>query len=180
MPIEAWLRGPVPGIDPWLQPAAHALLQVREELPGAVEGLTAPQLEARPGQAASLAFHLRHLAGATDRLLTYARGEQLGEEQRRRAAAEAEGGEADPQALVRAVQAAVDEVLAHMRHASRDELLAERKVGRAGLPSTVHGLLFHIAEHAARHLGQVVTTAKVVRGQGSSTSKELPPPARAT
>jgi uncharacterized damage-inducible protein DinB len=164
MPIEAWLRGPVPGIDSWLQPAAHALLQVREELPGAVAGLTREQLEARPGQAASVGFHLRHLAGATDRLLTYARGEQLDEAQRSRAAAEAAAGTAGPEALVAAAQAAVDEVLEHMRRTSRDELLAERKVGRAGLPSTVHGLLFHIAEHAARHLGQVVTTAKVLRG----------------
>jgi uncharacterized damage-inducible protein DinB len=37
-------------------------------------------------------------------------------------------------------------------------------VGRARLPTNVLGLLFHTAEHAARHAGQVVTTMKLVRG----------------
>ena len=40
----------------------------------------------------------------------------------------------------------------------------ERLVGRAALPSTVRGLLFHGAEHTQRHVGQVITTAKIVRG----------------
>jgi hypothetical protein len=39
-------------------------------------------------------------------------------------------------------------------------------VGRARLPSTVFGLLFHVAEHTQRHAGQAITTAKIVRGLG--------------
>lgn len=38
-----------------------------------------------------------------------------------------------------------------------------RGVGRAGLPTTVVGLLIHAAEHTQRHVGQAVTTAKVLR-----------------
>jgi hypothetical protein len=41
-----------------------------------------------------------------------------------------------------------------------------RQVGRAQLPSTVLGLLFHAAEHAQRHVGQLVTTSKVIRRLG--------------
>jgi hypothetical protein len=35
---EVWLRGPLPGIDPVLMPAAHALVQAREAEPGAGAG----------------------------------------------------------------------------------------------------------------------------------------------
>jgi uncharacterized damage-inducible protein DinB len=32
------------------------------------------------------------------------------------------------------------------------------------VPSNVRGLLFHAAEHATRHVGQIITTIKIVRG----------------
>ena len=51
-----------------LQPAAHAFLQSREDLSQAVAGLSTSQLWMRPGGAASIGFHLRHIAGAIDRL----------------------------------------------------------------------------------------------------------------
>jgi uncharacterized damage-inducible protein DinB len=46
-------------------------------------------------------------------------------------------------------------------------LLDFRGVGRAQLPSNVLGLLFHAAEHASRHTGQVVTTAKMLKASTS-------------
>jgi hypothetical protein len=52
-----------------------------------------------------------------------------------------------------------------LQSTSRDDLLIERRVGRAGLPSNVIGLLFHAAEHSTRHAGQAITTARVLRGQ---------------
>src|SRR3954468_11085681 len=64
---EVWLRGPLPEYLDELQPVAHSLLQVREELEG-VLSLTSAQLWARPGGVASIGFHLRHLAGSLDRL----------------------------------------------------------------------------------------------------------------
>jgi len=42
------------------------------------------------------------------------------------------------------------------------QLLEPRTVGKKALPSTVAGLLVHIAEHTQRHVGQAVTTSKVV------------------
>src|SRR5690242_8481428 len=80
-PPEVWLRGPLPAIDPWLQPAAHALLQVREDVEAAIAPLSDDQLWQRPGGAAAIGFHLLHLAGSIDRLLTYSRGVPLSPEQ---------------------------------------------------------------------------------------------------
>jgi uncharacterized damage-inducible protein DinB len=36
-----------------------------------------------------------------------------------------------------------------------------RTVGRKRLPTTVIGLLTHIAEHTQRHVGQAIVTAKL-------------------
>ena len=164
MANEAWLRGPVRGVDAYLMPAAHALVQCREELAAAVNGLNGEQLWSRPGGAASVGFHLRHVAGSIERLLTYARGEALSDAQRRAAGAEGTPGDyADPTALLAAVDGAIEAALAQIRATDRATLLEPRTVGRAALPSTVLGLLFHAAEHAQRHTGQAIATAKVVR-----------------
>jgi len=86
---ETWLSGPVDGVSPYVMPVAHALLQTARDLEGAAADLTTEELWARPGGAASIGFHLQHVAGALDRLLTCARGEELRAEQRR--ALESEG-----------------------------------------------------------------------------------------
>ncbi len=160
---EAWQRGPLPGVDPYLMPAAHALVQASEELE-VVSGLTPAQLLARPGGIASLDFHLRHLAAATERLLTYSRGNQLTPEQLAQAAAEKEAA-TSPEAgvLVAEARTALEHALAEIRATPRERLLEPREVGRQRLPSNVLGLLSHIAEHAARHVGQIVTTSRLVR-----------------
>jgi uncharacterized damage-inducible protein DinB len=166
---EPWLSGPVEGVDAYLQPAAHALLQSREDLPRALEGVAGRQLWARPGGAASLGFHLRHIAGALDRLLTYARGEKLTDAQVAYARAEqGPGDDDDARPLIASAQAAIDSALAQLRATRKDTLLDARGVGRAGLPSTVLGLLYHAAEHTQRHTGQVIATAKVVRAEAST------------
>jgi hypothetical protein len=94
---EAWLRGPLAGYAPHLMPAAHALVQAREDIERVTATMPPDELWQRPGGAAAA-------------------------------------------------------------------LLEERAVGRARLPATVLGLLFHGAEHTTRHVGQLVTTLKMVRG----------------
>jgi uncharacterized damage-inducible protein DinB len=165
--VEVWLRGPVRGVDPLLMPVAHTLIQVAEDAPRIAAGLSPEDLRRRPGGVASVAFHLRHIAGSIDRLRTYARGESLSEAQLAAARAEAED-ETRPSgpALVANVQKAIDGALEQIRSTSSKSLPEGRKVGRAGLPSTVGGLLFHCAEHALRHSGQALTTAAIVRGGG--------------
>ena len=161
---EAWLRGPIEGIPASLQPVAHALVQAREEVERAVAGLTAEQLRARPAGVASLAFHLLHVPGTVERLFTYASGEPLSDAQRAALRAEKEDVGREPAALLASLAAGIDAALDRLRQWPEASLAEARPVGRAGLPSTVRGLLFHAAEHAQRHAGQVIVTARLVRG----------------
>jgi uncharacterized damage-inducible protein DinB len=161
---EVWLRGPVDGIPALLQPVAHSLLQCREEVHAVIPTVTPDQLWERPSGAASVGFHLRHAAGSLDRLFTYARGEQLSAAQRAAMASEA-AVDLAPHAGARFLadfDAVVERALEQLRRTREDALLEARGVGRAQLPSTVIGLLFHAAEHLQRHAGQIVTTVKVV------------------
>jgi DinB superfamily len=161
---EVWQRGPVPGYEPLLMPVVHALIQVREDLERLAGQVPAEHLWLRPGGAASIGFHVRHTGGALDRLFTYARGETLSDAQK--AALREEGAPGDPPVaiatLVSAVGAIIDRALEQLAATSKESLLDERKLGRAGLPTTVLGLLFHAAEHSTRHVGQAITTARIV------------------
>lgn len=167
---EAWLRGPIAGVDPLLMPVAHALVQVHED----VERLAreVPQQDAwqRPGGAASIGFHLRHIGGALDRLFTYARGEVLSDAQRAALKLEEMPGETPPSLVAVAddVGRVIDHALEQLRATPPAELATPRRVGRAGLPSTVIGLLFHAAEHSTRHAGQAMTTARILAGTRGS------------
>lgn len=164
---EVWLRGPVEGITPALMPAAHALLQAAEDLERVAAGLTSSELRVTPGGAASISYHLRHIAGSIDRLTTYARGEKLNEAQRAALRNEKNVPEhpEEASALVDAVVQVIHKAIDQMRNTPAAALFEPRKVGAAGLPSTVIGLLFHTAEHAQRHTGQVITTARVIQAK---------------
>ena len=164
MSTEAWLEGPIEGVDAYLMPVAQSLVQAGRDVESLAD-LPVEALWARPGGAASVGFHLRHVAGVLDRLLTYARGEALSEGQKSAMRAEGEPGEppADAAALVALARAACERALAQVRATPREALLEPRGVGRKQLPSTVLGLLHHAAEHATRHTAQALTTARIVR-----------------
>jgi len=166
---EVWLRGPLADLAAMLQPVGHSLLQCRDEVRATVPGLSAAQVWMRPGDAASVGYHARHAMGSLDRLLTYARGAQLDVAQLGALANEsrADLDEGIARTLVAEFDAAVDRALAQLRATDESTLLQPREVGRGRLPSTVIGLLFHAAEHTQRHVGQLVTTAKIVRAGGS-------------
>jgi hypothetical protein len=162
---EVWLRGPVAGYPPMLMPVVHALLQVREDVHRLIGTVPDEHVWTRPGAAASIGFHVRHAGGALDRLFTYARGETLSARQKEALTSEGIAGE-PPAALTelaRELDGIVDAALDQLRATPPDALLEVRKVGRAGLPSTVLGLLFHAAEHSTRHVGQAITTARALR-----------------
>jgi hypothetical protein len=164
--LEAWQRGPVDGVPPLLMPVAHAMVQAREEAERALRGLSTDQIWQRPGGVASVGFHVRHLGGALDRLFTYARGERLTDEQRNRMSREGQPGSPPDGAeeLLADLGTMVERALAQVRATPESTLLEPRGIGRQQIPSTVIGLLFHAAEHAARHSGQALTTARFVRG----------------
>ena len=50
-----------------------------------------------------------------------------------------------------------------MRAIDVAQLREPRGVGRKMLPTTVIGLLTHIAEHTQRHVGQAISAAKLAR-----------------
>jgi uncharacterized damage-inducible protein DinB len=167
---EPWLRGAMPGIPAALQPAAHALVMAREDVTAAVDGISADQLWARPGGITPLGFHVAHISGSTDRLLTYARGEALNAAQKEVLGFERALLETRPalEQLLTTWHRTVDAALQQLGSTPEPSLTDARAVGKAQLPSTVLGLLFHAAEHAARHTGQIVTTAKLLRGLGAA------------
>ena len=162
---EAWLNGPVEGVPPLLMPAAHSFLQVQSELPKLLDGLTTEQIWQRHGASASIGFHAIHLAGATDRLLTYARGEQLSPSQVEVSRGERNVGGLTGEDILAQVNGAMDRAIEQLRSTSSDIIIQAREVGRQRLPSTVLGLLFHAAEHATRHVGQIGTLRNVLREQ---------------
>jgi len=90
LPTEAWQRGPLPDVDPILMPVAHSFVQVKEDLDRLAACVSEDQLWQRPNGAVSIGFHIRHIAGRTERLLAYARGDALTPDQLDAARAEAE------------------------------------------------------------------------------------------
>ncbi len=139
----------------------HALELAREDAKRWCGGLTGVEVNARPAALPSVAFQIRHIAGSMDRLLTYAEGRQLNEEQKAALSYEDQNG-VMPHVLLREFEKAVDAAMARVRALAGENLETARFVGRKQLPTTVGGLLVHLADHTQRHIGQMVTTVKVV------------------
>jgi len=159
---EPWLRGTLTELPPVHRGALHALELAKEDVARWCGGLTDAQLNARPAGIPSIAFHLWHIARSVDRLLTYAEDKQLRAAQLD--ALESELAEtATAQELFSEFEIALGRAAARIRALVRVPLDEARQVGRKELPTTVGGLLVHVAEHTQRHVGQAVTTAKVVR-----------------
>jgi uncharacterized damage-inducible protein DinB len=162
---EPWLRGPVPGVDPLVAPVLYAFRQAREDLAKHTEGLRPEQLWATPHGFGAVGFHIRHIAGSTDRLMTYLQGRQLSVEQMAELEAEKAPG-ASREALLAELERALEEAEAVVRSLDPATLAEAREVGRKRLPTTVIGLLTHIAEHTQRHVGQAICAAKWARMGG--------------
>jgi uncharacterized damage-inducible protein DinB len=163
---EAWMRGPIPGIHPLIAPSLYGFQQAREDLAKHTEGLTTDQIWVRPHGFGSVGFHLRHIAGSTDRLATYLEGKQLSKDQMEFLRREHEPG-ASREELLAEIGAAFQRVET-LAHSIEPERLSEpREVGRKRLPTTVLGLLTHIAEHTQRHVGQAISAAKLARITGN-------------
>lgn len=164
---EVWLRGPLRGIIPILQPVAQALLHTREEINGLMSDFPDDLLYERPGGVASVVFHLQHIAGVIDRLFTYANGTMLSSDQLTTLKAEGkeEAGKPFVNDLLETVNIQIDKAVESMGYISYDECLLPRGVGRAQIPSTVLGLLVHSTEHSMRHPGQLLVTVRIVQSK---------------
>jgi hypothetical protein len=168
---NVWLTGPVHGIPPLLVPIAHSLLQAREDAARAVAGVRHETLWIRPNGIASAGFHLFHAAHTLDRLMTYARGESLQEAQRRAILLERSPDlDLDHEYLLEFLDLTIDRALLQLRCTPESSLLKGRSVGKADLPSNVLGLLYHASEHTTRHVGQLITTLKMVDARATSAT----------
>ena len=158
---EPWLRGTLTETPAVQRAVLHALEAAEEDLAKWCGDLTNDEIQQRPAGLASVAFHLQHIPGSVDRLLTYAEGRELSGEQLQ--ALKGEGTTATStrealEALSAALQASADRV----RRITPAELEEPRFVGKRRLPTTVGGLLVHVADHTQRHVGQAITTAKML------------------
>lgn len=163
MKREAWLDGKLENFSAIKMPAAHALAQAKHEIENAPE-LSIEELTARPNDISSAAFQLKHIAGSIDRLLTYTRGENLSEKQFEFLKSEtSENADLNFENLQSEAVEKINDALEFLKNAPEETLFETRFVGREKLETNVFGLLFHIAEHTARHVGQFVTTAKIVK-----------------
>lgn len=161
--VEPWLRGTLSEIDALRRQVLHAFELAAEDVERWCAGLSDAEMNARPFGIAPVAFHLRHIARSLGRLLTYAEAGALNGAQIDALASEMESG-AFAEVVLAEVRAGLGEARRRVLMISQRSYEERRGVGRALLPSTVGGLLVHCAEHTQRHVGQAVTTAKVVMG----------------
>jgi uncharacterized damage-inducible protein DinB len=156
------MRGPIPGIHTFIAPLFYSFQMAREDLAKYTAGLTAEQIWSTPHGFGSVGFHLRHIAGSTDRLMTYVAGDQLSDAQMAALKTEKEPG-ATREMLLAAMNEAFERAEEAARSLEPDRLADPRGVGRKQLPTTVVGLLVHLAEHTQRHVGQAISAAKLAR-----------------
>jgi len=162
---EVWQRGPIDGVPALLQPVAHALLQAREEVNELMHDFPDELLWEKPAGMASPGFHLEHMRGVINRLFTYARAEALNEEQLRYLSSEGTPyiDEEITQKIVAAFNKQIDDAIEQLKQTDENSLTAPRGIGRAQIPTTLIGLLFHTAEHVMRHTGQLLVTVRVLK-----------------
>ncbi len=154
-------------VSPQIAPTLYAFEQAREDLATHTEGLTAAQIWAQSFGLAPAGFHLRHIAGSVDRLTTYLLGGQLDAAQMAALQDEmAPGGSREE--LLEEVNRALDASAERMRLLDAAAFTEPRAVGRKHLPTTVIGLVVHLAEHTQRHVGQAISAAKLARAAGST------------
>lgn len=162
---EVWQRGPVEGVPSLLQPAAHAILQAREEVIALMKDFPENSLWIKPAGMASAGFHLQHLSGVLDRLYTYARNEKLNPQQMQQLHDEAisPNENLNVRNLIERFNKQVDTAIVQLKSTDPSTLTEFRGIGSKQIPTTLIGLLFHAAEHTMRHLGQLIVTAKIVK-----------------
>jgi uncharacterized damage-inducible protein DinB len=163
---EPWLRGSYSEIPAVPRAVLHAIELAQEDLTSWCGELSEQELLANPSSLPSIAFHLRHIARSLDRLLTYAEGHQLNERQLQALNSEA-NAECTRAEIFSEWSAALTQTSARILKLGEkpDTLNRPRTVGRKNLPTTVAGLLVHIADHTQRHVGQAITTAKILVAQ---------------
>jgi len=160
--IEPWLRGTYSDVPAVGRAVLHALDLALDDITKWTAGLTDAEVRSQPLGLPAVAFHLRHIARSTDRILTYAEGGQLTAEQLAALKAE-QSGEETLAELLGEMEASFSNAAGRVRTLASGDFNLFRGVGRKQLPTSLGGALIHAADHTQRHAGQVVTTAKVLK-----------------
>jgi uncharacterized damage-inducible protein DinB len=159
---EPWMRGPIEGVHPFLAPVLYSFQMAREDLEKWTAGLPPACLWATPHGLTAVGFHILHIAGSTGRLMTYLQGRELTATQLDALEAEKFPAALSREELLATLDSAFHEAETIIRALDPARLADARAVGRKRLPTTVIGLLTHIAEHTQRHVGQAIAAAKLV------------------
>jgi uncharacterized damage-inducible protein DinB len=162
--MEPWLSGTHADLPVVQRALLHSLEMAQEDTAKWCGALDDGELHARPFQLPSVAFQLRHIARSLDRFCCYAEGISLTEEQLKALAAEMDAS-GDRESIFRELQDSLDKARPRLDAIIRQPLDLPVKIGRQGLPTTLAGLVIHAAEHTQRHVGQAITTAKVILAQ---------------
>ena len=162
------MRGAIAGVDPLVAPVLYSFQQATEDLAFYTDGLTAGQIWERPYGFGSVGYHIRHIAGSTARLMAYAQGRQLNQQELEELESEDLPAGPGRDELLSVLEGAFRAAEAVVRAIPASSLAEPREVGRRRFPTTVIGLLTHIAEHTQRHVGQAISAAKLVRAQSES------------
>jgi uncharacterized damage-inducible protein DinB len=141
----------------------HALQMAEEDTDRWCRALSEQELHSRPFQVPSVAFQLRHIARSLDRFCTYAEGNPLTEAQFAALSIEMDSS-GDREAIFLELEQSLKTTRTRLQAMRQRSLDIAIGIGRKGLPTTLGGLLVHAAEHTQRHVGQAITTAKVVTG----------------
>jgi len=160
--VEPWLRGTYKDVSAPGRAVVHALELALDDLAKWTSGLTAAEIHSSPLGLTPVAYHLKHIARSVDRILSYAEGKELAREQLESLKGEGVGLETLA-GLMAEVESSLKNAAGRVRALAEGDLDAPRAVGRKRLPTSVGGAMIHVADHTMRHVGQVVSTAKVLR-----------------
>jgi uncharacterized damage-inducible protein DinB len=169
---EPWLQGTWTDVGAVQRAVLHALELARDDLRTWCEHLTDAEMHVSPAAAViPVAFHIRHIARSIDRLLTYAEGRELSQEQLEALRSEKDAPATKTQ-LFAELRRALLEAAKRIRALDPLQIEEQRFVGAQRLPTSLGGLLVHVADHTQRHVGQAITTAKVVMAQRDKATSE--------
>jgi uncharacterized damage-inducible protein DinB len=161
---EHWLRDTLCNLPVVQRALLHSLQMAQEDTAKWCGGLEDRELHLRPFHLPSVAFQLRHIARSLDRFCCYAEGTPLTPEQLAALASEMDGS-GDRQTILGELEKSIEKTRQRLDAIVRRPPDSPVSIGRKGLPTTLGGLLIHAAEHTQRHVGQAITTAKVIVAQ---------------
>ncbi len=161
---EPWLRGTLSDVPVVQRALLHSLEMAQEDTARWCRDLDDHELHARPFDLPSVAFQLRHIARSLDRFCSYAEGTPLSPQQFKSLASEMDG-EGTRGSIFAELEESLEKTRQRLNAIIRQPADLPISIGRKALPTTLTGLLIHAAEHTQRHVGQAITTAKLILAQ---------------